>query len=99
MGVYMNTDTYHQQQICSLSYHAAQRVVWQLREVAKQEGFNERDIKMRFTPQRDHKKTGAMIRVIWANGPDDWAHHVSVYQTRGVHVEAHEAQILSFYDV
>lgn len=95
----MNAGTYHQQQMCSLSYHVAQHVIGQLKEVAKREGFNEKDIKISLTAQRDHKRMGAMIRVIWANGPEDWAHRVSIFKMHGVYVEAHEAQILSFYDI
>lgn len=95
----MNAGTYHQQQICSLSYHVAQRVIWQLKEAAKQEGFNEKGIKISLTSQRDHKRIGAMIRIIWTNGPEGWAHHVSIFKINGVYVEAHEAQILSFYDI
>lgn len=94
----MNVDTYHRQQECSLSYSVAQCVVGQLREAAKREGFNEKGIKVRITPQKNCKRVGAIIRVIWNGGPEDWARKFPVRSEGGVHIEAHEPHILSFYD-
>lgn len=95
----MNVEAYHHQQVCSLSYTAAQCVVGQLKEVAKREGFNEKGIKVRIIPQKYCKRTGASIRVVWNNGPADWAHNLSICGTNGVCVEAHDSHILSFYDI
>lgn len=95
----MNVSAYHQQQVCSLSYSAAQCVVCHLREVAKKEGFDEKGIKVRITPRKYRKRVGAIIRIVWNGGPEDWAQNFSIFCTDGVHVEAHEPHILSFYDI
>lgn len=95
----MNVSAYHQQQADSLSYFAAQCVVCHLREMAKKEGFDESGIKVKITPQKYCKRVGAIIRVVWNEGPEDWANTLSIFQIAGVYVEAHEPRILSFYDI
>lgn len=81
------------------SYHTAQSVALQLKEMAKDMGFSPHGVKVQSKQQAHQSGSVADARVIWPEGPEGWAKALSLKVFPGVSVEAHDGYSLSFYDI
>ena len=80
------------------SYHAAQNLAFQLREVAREKGFDPQRVKVLTKENADKYGSIADSMVIWDEGPVGWAYQTEFIIPPGVHVEPNNAQTVTFYD-
>lgn len=84
---------------CDVEAHAmAQRVALQLREMAKDRGYDPRGIKV-VTKGKACLKARAAAQVAWPEGPVNWARVIQVTPTYDVCVEPTASDTLSFYKI
>jgi hypothetical protein len=81
------------------SYFAAQQVALQLKELARDKGYNPKGIKVLSKEQSYTKGRISDSEVQWTEGPDNWANYCRVIEFPGVWVEAHSDNSISFYDI
>jgi len=81
------------------SYFAAQQVALQLKELARDKGYNPKGIKVLSKEQSYTKGRISDSEVQWTEGPDNWANYCQVIEFPGVCVEAHSDNSISFYDI
>lgn len=78
------------------SYHAANNVALQLKELAKKEGYDPRGVKVL---DKEHAGPFADSMVTWEEGPIGWALFMEMYHPPGVCVDRVNDHILTFYDI
>lgn len=81
------------------SYHAAQRVALQLKELARDKGYDPRGIKVLSKQQSHNRGRVSDSEVLWDEGPVNWTTQFDLVEYPGVWIESHNANSLSFYDI
>ena len=80
------------------SYHAAQNLAFQLRDRAREKGFDPHGIKV-ITRQFTNKSGyHADSIVAWKEGPLGWANLMEFITIPGVHIEP-RCDVVTFYDI
>lgn len=81
------------------SYHAAQRVALQLKELAKSQGYDPKGIKVLSKEQSHNCGRVSDSEVLWNEGPLDWPAQFDLVEYPGVWIETHGNNSISFYDI
>jgi hypothetical protein len=76
----------------------AQKVAWQLRELAKTRGYDPKGIKV-FTKGHSCDKVRADAQISWKEGPAGWTSNIVLCESDEVWVEPTASDILSFYNI
>lgn len=78
------------------SYCAAQRLGCHLKEVARENGYDPKGIKI-----LDKSKTNGLgdSSVTWNEGPNNWPTRLDLFVVPGVCHETHTPDSISFYDI
>jgi hypothetical protein len=80
------------------SYHSAQSVAQQLKEIARGNGFDPNGVKVYTKEQADTQGSIADAQVRWAEGPE-WTQDFQLVSIPGVHAEVENEHTISFYDI
>tara|TARA_A200000113_G_scaffold211692_1_gene212573 strand:- start:177 stop:509 length:333 start_codon:yes stop_codon:yes gene_type:complete len=82
-----------------LSYHVAQRVALQLKELARDKGYDPRGIKVLSKEQSHNNGRISDSEVMWDEGPRNWPEEFELVEYPGVWFESHDSSSISFYDI
>lgn len=80
------------------SYHAAQHIGLQLKELARQQGLHPNGVKILSKQETHANGKIADAQVTWSEGPINWTHELAL-SVPGVWTEAEDPFTLSFYEM
>lgn len=83
----------------NLSFITAQRCALQLEEAAKVRGLSSTGIIVKDKRQVAEQGGNADARIVWENGPENWAYATDLNQLDGVWIEVDNRCTISFYDI
>lgn len=95
----MRTEKHWEQCNNLASYHAAQNLALQLKEVAKTKGFDPRGIKVLSKKDTRNTKMPADSLVRWNEGPLCWAYATELRKIPNVCVDIVDDHTIAFYDI
>lgn len=82
-----------------ISYIAAQNFALQLKEYARQIGYNPHGVKLLDKQAADYNGSIADAQVCWIEGPDNWAKEIECKSILNVCIEVENSYTISFYDI
>ncbi|BDR25786.1 hypothetical protein RVBP17_1710 [Pseudomonas phage sp. 30-3] len=93
----MRTKKHWDECLFSLSYETAQHMAFELKEFAKQAGFNPNGIKV-LSKKQIHKYVKADAAIMWGEGPECWANSLLFKDLLGVYVSTYKGNTILFHD-
>lgn len=95
----MRTQPHWDECLSQTAFIKATSVALQLREYAKFNGVDHKGIKVLNKQQVFDKNQIADAQIVWMDGPEGWAYNVESNVLDGVYTEAHQGEVLSFYNI
>lgn len=95
----MRTEAHWHETYTAIAHSEAVRIAFQLREVARQLGYDPRSVKVLSKKQIIDQGYGRATSLIsWQEGPDTWADDIRPFLACGVCTSAEDRKLV-FYDI